>query len=732
MVSKYCLRYVVLAGIFLIPFIPFVVTGSMFFPFITGKNFAFRIIIELMFAAWIVLALLDAQYRPRWSYILGGLGAFIAAIFVADLFSDNMFKALWSNFERMEGFVTLAHLFVYFVISISVLGSQKLWFAFWNTSVGVNAILGIIGLRELGESAGLIDASFGNPTYFAIYSVFHIFIACILMLRYKEKGTYFVYSLYSIVILLNIVVLYFTNTRGAILGFLGGTFLAGLMIAVFEREHKVLRKIAAGAVALVLAIAGGFYLVKDTEFVQQSPNLIRFASMSMGGGTVESRFMIWDMAWKGAQERPLFGWGQEGFSFVFAKHYNPAMYEHEPWFDRTHNIIFDWLIAGGFIGAILYFSIPVIVLYYLWIYRQKDHPMEVTEWALWTGLLSDYFFYNLFVFDNLTSYLLYIAVLGYIHARVTEYEVPILGTKKFDQSTVRIVVAPVILVLVLTFVYLANIRGIATAQNLVQALRPQEAGASRTLDLYEKALKPDFIGRQEVREQFLQMATRIEHSGESSEFKQLFSNRARESMEEHLDRVPNDTRTQLFMGSFLGSIGATRNDRTLQEDALVYLERARELSPTKQTTLFELGSRNLQLGNHEKALALFKEAFELEERNGEARTLYALAAIHAGNIELAEELLLDKHGTIAIDDNRFLQAFNSRGMHDQVIEILEKRVEKDSGNVQAYVSLAAGYLNSGDQESAIENIEEAIAVDPNFRAQGEKFIQDIRSGNVQQ
>ena len=41
---------VVLTGFILVPFIPFIVLGqSTFFPFIVGKNFAFRIVVEIMF-----------------------------------------------------------------------------------------------------------------------------------------------------------------------------------------------------------------------------------------------------------------------------------------------------------------------------------------------------------------------------------------------------------------------------------------------------------------------------------------------------------------------------------------------------------------------------------------------------------------------------------------------------------------------------------------------------------
>ena len=44
------LLWIARIGVFLMPFIPLIVSGTMFFPFITGKNFAFRIIALIVFA----------------------------------------------------------------------------------------------------------------------------------------------------------------------------------------------------------------------------------------------------------------------------------------------------------------------------------------------------------------------------------------------------------------------------------------------------------------------------------------------------------------------------------------------------------------------------------------------------------------------------------------------------------------------------------------------------------
>src|SRR3989344_6218668 len=101
--AKQTARWLALGALFLLPLAPLMVADSYFFPFITGKAFYLRIVIEIAVGAWVVLALLDKEYRPRFSWIGAAVVAFVVWMFIADAFALNATKAFWSNFERMEG-----------------------------------------------------------------------------------------------------------------------------------------------------------------------------------------------------------------------------------------------------------------------------------------------------------------------------------------------------------------------------------------------------------------------------------------------------------------------------------------------------------------------------------------------------------------------------------------------------------------------------------------------------
>ena len=73
---KNILKYSIWTGIYSILLIPFFVANGMFFPYITGKAFAFRIITEIIFGLWLILIIKDKDFRPKWSWLLGAVSIY--------------------------------------------------------------------------------------------------------------------------------------------------------------------------------------------------------------------------------------------------------------------------------------------------------------------------------------------------------------------------------------------------------------------------------------------------------------------------------------------------------------------------------------------------------------------------------------------------------------------------------------------------------------------------------
>ena len=712
-------------GIFLIPFIPTIVLTSLFFPFITGKNFAFRILTELLFGGWLILILYDKSYRPKFSWLLGSIVTFVGIIALADIFGENPLKSIWSNFERMDGLVTLVHLFMYFLVAGTVLNTEKLWTRFLNTTVGVSGFLGIYGLFQLwglitiNQGGVRLDATFGNATYLAIYMLFHVFITTLLLLRWKKDR--WVTYLYGGLIALQIVIIYFTATRGTILGFLGGVVLTGILIALFAGEEKVLRKIAVGSISVVVVAAGFLFLIKDTDFAKQSPVLSRFSSTAILESAVNARLPVLNIALEGVKERPVLGWGQENFNFVFNKYYNPRMYAQEQWFDRVHNVVFDWLIAGGILGFLAYVSMFLATLYYAW--HKRNTYLSVPEKSVITGLLAGYAFHNLFVFDNIMSYILFFTIMAFVYWSHKESTKEIFMENMEDNRDKGIITrfyAPLIIILTLFSIYAVNGKAILAASTLLDAISVP-AGHPTQIPLFEKTLSYQTFGDQEAREQLGQIATRVAGSNLGVEIKQQYLSLAGAEMLKQVEKIDNDARTQIFTGTLFDSFGQ-------YDQARVHVERANELSPQKPTLLFQLGLNTLNRGDTEGALEIFKQAYDLAPLYDQAQIFYAVGAIYAGDNTLLENILAPVYGSIIVDNNRLLQAYLNSGRLNEVLGILQLRVEKNPNDPQTRLSLAAVYLELNRREDSIVEIQKAIELDPNFKEQGEYYIQEVRAG----
>jgi uncharacterized protein (DUF983 family) len=222
---------------------------GLFFPFISGKNLLFRMLVEVAFAGWAVLALYDASYRVniKKSPIMIAYTAFTIVLLLADLFGVDREKSMWSNFERMEGFVGHIHFFAYFFVLTVMVKTLNEWRTFWKYSLVANGLVLIYAYGQLMGAKGLIirntfpklgewfserfpihmsdnrlDATIGNSAYFAILCLMCIFIAAILWSQSKEpKKKWW----YPVLIVLNLIALFYSGTRGTLLGILAGGFI---------------------------------------------------------------------------------------------------------------------------------------------------------------------------------------------------------------------------------------------------------------------------------------------------------------------------------------------------------------------------------------------------------------------------------------------------------------------------------------------------------------------------
>jgi tetratricopeptide (TPR) repeat protein len=497
---------------------------------------------------------------------------------------------------------------------------------------------------------------------------------------------------------------------------------------------------------------------KESNFVKSSSLLSRFSSLitfdikNVFETQGKARTLLWGMAWKGVEERPLLGWGQDNFPYVFAKYYDPKMYAQEQWFDRTHNVFFDWLIAGGFIGLFSYLGLFFALLYVLWkkTHLNKENPLyDILEKSVITGLLTAYFVHNFFIFDNLVSYILFFILLAYINQQslvsgkdgnkeTSKNDAHKNASNKHASKIDSFIDTPmariaIILVAVLAFGYSSNLavyKPYMAGTTLIKALQLSQPEAAKVLgeqvtspkkilDLFKTALEYDTFANTEIRERLTEVAPTLINGSKDAELVTAYSSLVANEYQKAIKETPNDPRPFVFLSLYLQKFG-------LFKEAEVYIDKAIELSPTKQSFLFQKGIIQVSLKEYQKAVDIFKKAYDLEPTSKESRVLYALSLIYADKITDAKQIL---NGELELlTDERIIDAFLQKNRYDEIINIAELKISNDPNNPQTYMSLAGLYLKMNRKNEAITQIKKVIELAPDFKKTGEFYINEILAG----
>ncbi|MYJ76236.1 MAG: hypothetical protein F4089_14595, partial [Gammaproteobacteria bacterium] len=129
-------------------FFPLVVNDRLIFfpptifPFLVGKALLFRCIVEVVFVAWVVLAVSNPRYRPPRSLLLGLLALALAVATVSALQGASVMRSLFSTYERMGGVLDQAHWFVFAVVLVSVARATQ-WRVLLNVNLGVGVVVAV-------------------------------------------------------------------------------------------------------------------------------------------------------------------------------------------------------------------------------------------------------------------------------------------------------------------------------------------------------------------------------------------------------------------------------------------------------------------------------------------------------------------------------------------------------------------------------------------------------------
>ncbi len=454
------LSIIVKYGLYAILLTPLVFWPRALYAFGTPKFILFQVLVEIVFAAWLILLVRSRSMRiktdQRGNYIVLALSGFIAISFVSAIFGIDFSRSFWGIGARMTGLFAELHFFAWFLVLTSTFRSgstlieadqhgikyqrESVSNPHISASTYINfsffvalAVAATAFYQNAGWTMAWGSTVFNNPTFVAPYLMFHFFWGLYQVIRngstpiqkriYTDnlrksefdqrksvKGWFF--GAGSAFILFVILL---GQVRGAILGLFAGILLLGFFIIFSDtvsRRFKIALK-----VLFILLFIGLFslWIFKDSQFIQ-NPNvsvLKRLTQFSLSETTAQTRILTWQIALKGFADRPILGAGPENFNYLFNAHYNPIFLKFsgggfgETWFDKPHNAFLEILTETGVIGSLAYLFIWLAIILALFKLFRSGPPVQAGQKILTLILVSAftaYFGSIFFAFDSFGSW----------------------------------------------------------------------------------------------------------------------------------------------------------------------------------------------------------------------------------------------------------------------------------------------------------------------------------------
>ena len=744
------LRKIILVLLHAVLVTPLLLSSKFFFPFITTKTLFFRFVVELILVAYILLAVADKRFRPRWNWMSGIVSVYLGIIFVTSLIGINFYRSFWGNVERGEGILTFLHVVAFFFVLSVMLTSERQWRRFFTFSVLVSLIgAGYATLQKLGFSSigpfnivpgdtSRISGTIGNAAFFAGYLVPHVFLAIWLALQYEKpwlKGLLGLAAGYLT------FMIFLTQTRGAMLAIIIGITLA-LIFMVFASKRRRVRQWGLAALVILVFLGGIIWSFRDSEFVSQNRALHRLTNIKLDDVTVESRLLTWQASWRGLRDRFFSGYGYENFNIAFNKYFPAKIFRDagsQIWFDRAHNIIFDVALTSGIFGLVVYLGIFLVGLGILWKYfRQRLFSDYKVTTGLFAVLLISYFIQNLFVFDTLGTYITFYSVLAFLVFLSQRKPAPsapkIIRRQSFEQQMAPALnpyLAATLVIILFAASYLAVIRPAQANVGVTRALFAMAQGRFKdTVESYKKVLAMGTYVNEEAAQKLAEAMLRMRASEEVSlEVKKRSFRFAIEEMQKVINRAPRDVRNYVFLMALYNNF--PNQEAGPREEVIRLGKKALKLSPTRPQIYFEMGRAAHTLGRFEEGIGYFEKALELNPEPVESHWNLAMAYILGGRPEDGEReidyLFRENRIHLVSDFNlqNLIQIYNSLNNRGSAVRIYKELVRRNPQNKKLWQGLAEVYRDLCQQQEAQSAILKVVELDPSFSDDSQKFISQM-------
>lgn len=269
------------------------------------------------------------------------------------------------------------------------------------------------------------SSTIGNSSYAGAYLLFNIFFGIGFFFFYKKVWQKVLVFLATLFILLCPLffkvsaILHIRNlsditsnpmnflgvANGALVGIFISFVVFILLLFIFSKK-KILK--ISGFIILAMFMSGIIY----AGFLLMNPSSGVHKAYEESKG--ENRFIAWNIAKVGFEKNPLLGLGYDNYMHIYHKEFKESEFGNNvESFSKPHNVAWEYLANTGILGFASYLALFALMFYVLISHVNNDENKKYRIFRIsFVAILVGYFIQNLFIFDSVTTYLMFFLVFG--------------------------------------------------------------------------------------------------------------------------------------------------------------------------------------------------------------------------------------------------------------------------------------------------------------------------------
>lgn len=765
---------VILGGaVISIALLPFVISEVTFFPGNFARAILFRIIVEIMLVAYIGLLLINTstssdktqnkplsarkKYLPPINPLTLLVGGWWLVIGLATIFAAHPILSFWGGIEQMEGFLTMSHYFLFFFILAGTLREQKQWLIILNAGILGSAVMSSVAILQhfslafthpilVGKMIPRASGTLESPLFLSAYLLFFIFLALTLLSQNIKKRFA---PLYAGALILQVTALFFTDTRGGQFAFILGIIWFVILLPSKHRLIKMGKIIVATSSIMLLAALVFLILNNEVSYALEGlpfmPRILySITDMNIFASYLDQRLDVLEIAWNGAKERPILGYGPESFTLVMDRFFTPSLnlFYREQWLNKPLNIVFDTLIVSGILGLLVYFAI-FLQLFWKFVLKNKNN---VLSHGLFVVLLV-YFVQNLVNLDSVSAYIPFFFVLSFSGFLIGGKTLAGIVPAKLGLSRLRILSFPenakpwilfTALLVVLVSILFLNIQPLLANRDIqkITEIAKNNPDSLRAATNYLKEHHTSLLRNANVISYDNSLAqllvlldsittvSAIEYPEETKEVLEM----AIELIEKEQKLKSGFSKPYFLLARFYTKL--SQFDKAAVAKAQENFEKATALSPNRYMFWIEWAKSDPLLGAPTNAIEHGKRAISLLPSLDIAPEAYfwtGIGYIYSGDVEKAQ-LYVNKFKTPGA--YQYLErTYKITRNYDFLLNTFyPERIKEEPENLQWRASLAVTHYELGNRIEACGVVKDLLKepdISPESRASAEEFLQQL-------